>query len=63
MMTIAMYIAVTLFGAFHLDPLLMLVPIAAVLFAPIERLSVRVSRTFANAVMTRTGRLFALAVR
>jgi len=33
MMTIAMYIAVTLFGAFHLDPLLMLVPIAAVLFA------------------------------
>ena len=33
MMTIAMYIAVTLFSAFHLDPLLMLVPIAAVLFA------------------------------
>jgi branched-chain amino acid transport system permease protein len=33
MMTIAMYIAVTLFAAFHLDPLLMLVPIAAVLFA------------------------------
>jgi len=33
MMTIAMYIAVTLFGAFHLDPLLMLAPIAAVLFA------------------------------
>jgi branched-chain amino acid transport system permease protein len=32
MMTIAMYIAVTLFAAFHLDPLLMLVPIAAVLF-------------------------------
>ena len=32
MMTIAMYIAVTLFSAFHLDPLLMLVPIAAVLF-------------------------------
>ena len=32
MMTIAMYIAVTLFGAFHLDPLVMLVPIAAVLF-------------------------------
>ena len=33
MMTIAMYIAVTLFSAFHLDPLLMLVPIAMVLFA------------------------------
>jgi branched-chain amino acid transport system permease protein len=33
MMTIAMYIAVTLFAAFHLDPLIMLVPIAAVLFA------------------------------
>ena len=33
MMTIAMYIAVTLFTAFHLDPLVMLVPIAAVLFA------------------------------
>jgi branched-chain amino acid transport system permease protein len=32
MMTIAMYIAVTLFAAFHLDPLVMLVPIAAVLF-------------------------------
>jgi branched-chain amino acid transport system permease protein len=33
MMTIAMYIAITLFTAFHLDPLVMLVPIAAVLFA------------------------------
>ncbi len=33
MMTIAMYIAVTLFTAFHLDPLIMLVPIAAVMFA------------------------------
>lgn len=33
MMTIAMYIAVTLFSAFHIDPLVMLVPIAAVLFA------------------------------
>ena len=33
MMTIAMYIAVTLFTAFHLDPLIMLVPIAAMLFA------------------------------
>ena len=33
MMTIAMYIAVTLFSTLGLDPLLMLVPIAAVLFA------------------------------
>ena len=33
MMTVAMYIAVTLFSTLHLDPLVMLVPIAAVLFA------------------------------
>ena len=33
MMTIAMYIAVALFAAFHLDPLVMLVPIAAAMFA------------------------------
>ena len=32
MMSIAMYIAVVLFSAFHLDPLVMLVPIAAVMF-------------------------------
>jgi branched-chain amino acid transport system permease protein len=32
MMTIAMYLAVVLFAQFHLDPLLMLLPIAAVLF-------------------------------
>ena len=32
MMTIAMYLAVVLFAQFHLDPLMMLVPIAAVLF-------------------------------
>ena len=32
MMSIAMYIAVLLFSAFHLDPLVMLVPIAAVMF-------------------------------
>jgi branched-chain amino acid transport system permease protein len=32
MMTIAMYLAIVLFGAFGLDPLLMLVPIAGVLF-------------------------------
>jgi branched-chain amino acid transport system permease protein len=33
MTTIAMYLAIVLFGAFKLDPLLMMVPIAAVLFA------------------------------
>ena len=33
MMTIAMYLAVVLFAAFGLDPLLMMIPIAAVLFA------------------------------
>jgi branched-chain amino acid transport system permease protein len=33
MMSIAMYIAVVLFSSFHLDPLAMLVPIAAVMFA------------------------------
>jgi branched-chain amino acid transport system permease protein len=33
MMTIAMYLAVALFAAFHLDPLVMMIPIAAVLFA------------------------------
>ncbi len=33
MMTIAMYIAITLFSAFHLDPLVMLVPIAIAMFA------------------------------
>ena len=33
MMTIAMYLAVVLFASFGLDPLLMMVPIAAVLFA------------------------------
>ncbi len=32
MMTLAMYLAVVLFSAFKLDPLLMMVPIAAVLF-------------------------------
>jgi branched-chain amino acid transport system permease protein len=32
MMTVAMYLAVALFSAFHLDPLVMMVPIAAVLF-------------------------------
>jgi branched-chain amino acid transport system permease protein len=33
MMTIAMYLAIVLFAAFKLDPLVMMVPIAAVLFA------------------------------
>lgn len=33
MMTVAMYLAVVLFASFHLDPLLMMLPIAAVLFA------------------------------
>jgi branched-chain amino acid transport system permease protein len=33
MMSIAMFLAVILFAAFHLDPLIMMVPIAAVLFA------------------------------
>lgn len=33
LMTIAMYIAVVLFAAFRLDPLLMMLPIAALLFA------------------------------
>src|SRR6202011_2040265 len=32
MMSMAMYIAVVLFSTFHLDPLVMLVPIAAVMF-------------------------------
>ncbi len=33
MMTIAMYLVITLFSVFHLDPLVMLVPVAAVMFA------------------------------
>ena len=33
MMSIAMYLAVVLFAGLHLDPLIMLVPIAAVMFA------------------------------
>jgi branched-chain amino acid transport system permease protein len=33
MMSVAMYIVVVLFSAFHLDPLVMLVPVAAVMFA------------------------------
>ena len=46
MMTIAMYIAVTLFTAFHLDPLVMLVPIAAVMFAFGYVLQVRLINPF-----------------
>ena len=46
MMTIAMYIAVTLFSAFHLDPLVMLVPIAAVMFAFGYVLQVRLINPF-----------------
>ncbi|HZL30685.1 MAG TPA: branched-chain amino acid ABC transporter permease [Pseudolabrys sp.] len=33
MMTIAMYIAIVLFSALHLDPLIMMIPIAVVMFA------------------------------
>ena len=33
MMTMAMYAAITLFSAFHLDPLVMMIPIAAAMFA------------------------------
>ena len=46
MMTMAMYIAVTLFTAFHLDPLIMLVPIAAVMFAFGYMLQVRLINPF-----------------
>ena len=46
MMTIAMYIAVVLFTAFHLDPLVMLVPIAAVMFAFGYVLQVRLINPF-----------------
>jgi branched-chain amino acid transport system permease protein len=49
MMTIAMYIAVALFAAFHLDPLLMLIPIAAVMFA----LGYAVQAGLINAFITR----------
>src|SRR4249920_2087066 len=33
MMTMAMYAAITLFAAFHLDPLVMMIPIAGAMFA------------------------------
>ena len=46
MMTIAMYAAVTLFAAFHLDPLVMMVPIAVVMFALGYLLQVGVINSF-----------------
>lgn len=49
MMTIAMYLAVTLFTAFKLDPLVMMVPVAAVLFA----LGYLMQRTFINPFINR----------
>ena len=49
MMTIAMYLAVTLFTAFKLDPLVMMVPIAAVLFA----LGYLMQRSFINPFINR----------
>jgi len=49
MMTIAMYLAVMLFTAFKLDPLVMMVPIAAVLFA----LGYLMQRTFINPFINR----------
>jgi branched-chain amino acid transport system permease protein len=49
MMTVAMYVAVVLFSALSLDPLVMLVPIAAVLFA----LGYALQRGVINAFVTR----------
>ncbi len=49
MMTVAMYLAVTLFATFELDPLVMMVPIAAVLFA----LGYLMQRTFINPFINR----------
>jgi branched-chain amino acid transport system permease protein len=49
MMTIAMYLAVTLFTAFKLDPLVMMVPVAAVLFA----LGYLMQRSFINPFINR----------
>jgi len=46
MMTLAMYIAITLFTAFHLDPLVMLVPIASVMFVFGYVLQVRLINPF-----------------
>ena len=46
MMTLAMYIAITLFTAFHLDPLVMLVPIASVMFVFGYALQVRLINPF-----------------
>lgn len=49
MMTVAMYLAVTLFTAFKLDPLIMMVPVAAVLFA----LGYLMQRSFINPFINR----------
>jgi branched-chain amino acid transport system permease protein len=49
MMTVAMYLAVTLFTAFKLDPLVMMVPVAAVLFA----LGYLMQRSFINPFINR----------
>jgi branched-chain amino acid transport system permease protein len=46
MMTLAMYIAITLFTAFHLDPLVMLVPVASVMFVFGYVLQVRLINPF-----------------
>jgi branched-chain amino acid transport system permease protein len=48
MMTIAMYLAIVLFSAFGLDPLLMMLPIAAVLFAFGYALQAAVINRFIN---------------
>jgi branched-chain amino acid transport system permease protein len=48
MMSIAMYLAAVLFAAFHLDPLIMLVPIAAVMFAFGYALQARLINPFIN---------------
>src|SRR5205809_5252391 len=46
MMTLAMYLAVVLFASFKLDPLLMMLPIAAVLFALGYALQIRLINPF-----------------
>src|SRR5678809_1494334 len=48
MMAIAMYIAVVLFAAFKLDPLVMMVPIAMVLFAFGYALQAKLINPFIN---------------
>src|SRR5215470_5780783 len=48
MMTIAMYLAIVLFAAFGLDPLLTMIPIAGVLFALGYALQVGLINRFVN---------------